>query len=79
MIVNHLKTKVFLKDIFGKLFAYQTIFLKTCKKTLFFEGIELMTSIRNNMKNCLMLMSDKILLLKRYVIEKVNDELKNIC
>ena len=31
------------------------------------------------MKNSLMLMSDKILLRKRSVIETVNDELKNIC
>ena len=31
------------------------------------------------MKNCLMEMSDKILLRKRAVIETVNDELKNIC
>ena len=31
------------------------------------------------MKNCLMQMSDKILLRKRAVIETVNDELKNIC
>ena len=31
------------------------------------------------MKNSLMLMSDKIMLRKRSVIETVNDELKNIC
>ncbi|MBS9766993.1 MAG: transposase [Flavobacteriaceae bacterium] len=33
----------------------------------------------NNMKNCLMTLSDKILLRKRSVIETVNDELKNMC
>ena len=31
------------------------------------------------MKNSLMLMSDKILLRKRSLIETINDELKNIC
>ncbi len=31
------------------------------------------------MRNCLMTISDKILLRKRSVIETVNDELKNIC
>ncbi len=31
------------------------------------------------MKNCLMTLSDKILLRKRSVIETVNDELKNMC
>ncbi|MDT0648113.1 transposase, partial [Zunongwangia sp. F260] len=35
--------------------------------------------IRNNMKNSLMTLSDKILLRKRSIIETVNDELKNIC
>ena len=49
------------------------------QKLLFVDGVELITSIRNNMKNSLMLMSDKILLRKRSVIETVNDELKNIC
>ena len=37
------------------------------------------TSIRNNMKNSLMDMNDKINLRKRSVIETVNDELKNMC
>jgi len=43
------------------------------------NDIHLITSIRNNMKNSLMTMSDKIMLRKRSVIETVNDELKNIC
>ena len=46
---------------------------------LFVDGIQLITSIKKNMKNCLMQMSDKILLRKRSIIETVNDELKNIC
>ncbi|WP_298956582.1 transposase, partial [uncultured Nonlabens sp.] len=41
--------------------------------------LHLITHIKNNMKNSLMTMSDKILLRKRSVIETVNDELKNIC
>jgi hypothetical protein len=40
---------------------------------IFVDGIQLITSIRNNMKNSLMTMSDKILLRKRSVIETVND------
>lgn len=43
------------------------------------DGTHLITSIRNNMKNSLMSIADKILLRKRSVIETVNDELKNIC
>ena len=34
--------------------------------------------VKNNMKNCLINVSDKILLRKRAVIESGNDELKNI-
>ena len=45
---------------------------------LFVDGIQLTTKVRNNMKNCLMSVSDKILIRKRAVIESVNDELKNM-
>lgn len=74
-----LKNEGFLKDIFGKLFADKGYISEKLQKLLFIDGIELITSIRNNMKNSLMQMSDKILLRKRSVIETVNDELKNIC
>jgi len=46
---------------------------------LFVDGVHLITNIKNNMKNSLMTVADKILLRKRSVIETVNDELKNIC
>ncbi len=46
---------------------------------LFIDEIQLITSIKNNMKNSLMTMSVKILLRKRSIIKTVNDELKNIC
>ncbi len=39
----------------------------------------MITNIRNNMKNVLMEMKDKIMIRKRSIIETVNDELKNIC
>jgi len=68
-----------LKDIFEKLCAYKGYISEKLHKLLFVDGIELITSIRNNMKNSFMLMSDKILLRKRSVIETVNDKLKNIC
>jgi hypothetical protein len=74
-----LKNEGFLKDIFGKLYADKGYISEKLNKLLFVDGIELITNIRNNMKNRLMLMSDKILLRKRSVIETVNDELKNIC
>ncbi|WP_293890431.1 IS982 family transposase [Flavobacterium sp.] len=74
-----LKNENFLKNIFGKLFADKGYISKELTKILFVDGIHLITSIRNNMKNSLMDMCDKINLRKRSVIETVNDELKNMC
>jgi len=42
------------------------------------QGIQLVTKLKSNMKNKLMLMSDKLLLRKRSIIETINDQLKNI-
>lgn len=74
-----LKNEGFLKAIFGKLFADKGYISEKLTNILFVNDIHLITSIRNNMKNSLMTMGDKITLRKRSVIETVNDELKNIC
>jgi len=74
-----LKNEKFLKAVFGKLFADKGYISEKLTNILFVNDIHLVTSIRNNMKNSLMTMSDKIMLRKRSVIETVNDELKNIC
>lgn len=74
-----LKSEGFLKAVFGKLFGDKGYISEELQKILFVDGIHLITNIRNNMKNSLMTMSDKILLRKRSIIETVNDELKNIC
>ena len=79
MIEPHLKQERFLDKIFGKLYADKGYVGKDLAKLLFVDGIHMITHIKNNMKNCLMTLSDKILLRKRSVIETVNDELKNIC
>ena len=42
------------------------------------RGLELITSLRKNMKTRLMLLADRILLRKRFIIETINDQLKNI-
>ncbi len=47
-------------------------------ENLFLNGIQLVTEVKNNMRNSLMSIADKILLRKRALIETVNDELKNI-
>jgi hypothetical protein len=41
------------------------------------QGVQLITGIKSNMKNLLMLLKDKLLLRKRYIIEPINDQLKN--
>ncbi len=46
--------------------------------SLWERGVQLITSVRRNMKNALMPLVDKILLRKRSLIETVNDQLKNI-
>lgn len=74
-----LKNKSFLDKIYGKLYADKGYIGKDLMQLLFDDGLHLITHIKNNMKNTLMTMSDKILLRKRSIIETVNDELKNIC
>lgn len=73
-----LKVKDFVKEIYGKLVGDKGYISKELFHELFTDGIQLITKVRNNMKNCLMSVSDKILIRKRAVIESVNDELKNI-
>lgn len=74
-----LKNKAFHDKIFGKLFADRGYISQNLFEQLFIDGIHLITKLRKNMKNSLMLLHDKITLKKRAIIETVNDELKNIC
>jgi len=74
-----IKQDNFLKKIFESLYADKGYLSKELAALLFDQGLHLMTGIRNNMKNVLMTMRDKILLRKRSVIETINDQLKNIC
>ena len=67
------------KRIFGKLFGDKGYISKDLFEQLFIDGVHLITKIKKNMKNNLMLLQDKIALRKRALIETVNDELKNIC
>ncbi len=68
-----------LARIYGKLFRDKGYISQSLFEKLFIDGIHLITKLRKNMKNSLMLISDKILLRKRALIESVCDELKNIC
>jgi Transposase DDE domain len=74
-----LKNKDFHKRIFGKLFGDKGYIGKDLFEQLFVDGVHLVTKIKKNMKNSLMLIQDKIALRKRSLVETVYDQLKNIC
>jgi hypothetical protein len=65
------------KRLFGKLFGDKGYLSQPLFATLLEQRIQLITAIRANMQNCLMLMSDKLRLRKRYTIETISDQLKN--
>lgn len=74
-----LKDPAFIKAFAGKLYAEKGYISAKLTNALFCDRIHLVTQIRNNMKNCLMELKDKILLRKCSIIETKNDELKNMC
>ena len=70
-----LKQGKFLENIKGKLCADKGYIGQALFENLFLNGIQLVTKVKNNMRNSLMSIADKILL---SLIETVNDGLKNI-
>ena len=68
---------VFAKELYGKVFADRGYIKQALFEELFDRGIHLVHGLRANMKNRLMFMWDKIMLRKRYIIECINDMLKN--
>jgi transposase len=67
------------KKLFGKLFGdkgYLSQALAHSLREMF--NIQLITKLRANMKNQLMILSDRILLRRRAIIETIIDQLKNI-
>lgn len=68
---------VLAKELYGKLFADRGYISPRLFDSLFDNGIHIVTGVRANMKNKLMSMWDKMLLRKRYIIETINDLLKN--
>ena len=66
------------KRLRGKLIGDRGYVSAPLTQLLFEQGLHLITKLRKNMKNQLMLMSDKLLLRKRAIIECIIDQLKNI-
>ena len=66
------------KGLWGKLFGDRGYISSKLFEELLLKNVQLITRLRNNMKNKLMNIKDKILLRKRAIIETINDQLKNI-
>lgn len=67
------------KELFGKIFADKGYISQALSSQLLKTfDIQLITKLRSNMKNRMMLLSDRLLLRKRAIIESVIDQLKNI-
>lgn len=66
------------KGLFGKLFGDKGYLSQALFEQLWQQGLQLITAVKANMKNRLMPLMDKLLLRKRYIIETINDQLKNL-
>jgi hypothetical protein len=64
------------KNITGLLFGDRGYISSKLFRELFARGLELITRVRENMKNVFMQLKEKLLLQKRGVIESVNELLK---
>jgi len=64
--------------VFGKLFGDKGYLSQPLFDQLWQRGIQLVTKLRSNMKNRLMLMADKLFLRQRSILETIIDQLKNI-
>ena len=69
--------EVLARRLYGKLFADKGYISQKLSEFLFEDGIQLITGIRVTMRNRLMPFYDKMMLRKRYIIETINDMLKN--
>jgi len=66
------------KNLTGKLYADKGYIGKKLSQTLKESDIDLVTTVRKNMKAKVISAFDRAMLSKRYIIETVNDQLKNI-
>ena len=62
----------------GKLIGDKGYISKKLFEDLFAGGIQLITRIKKNMKNCLMETADKLMLMKRSFIETIFSSLKSV-
>lgn len=67
-----------IQRLWGKLFGDKGYLSQPLTQQLRQRGIALITHLKSNMKNRLILLSDKLLLRKRSILETITDQLKNI-
>jgi hypothetical protein len=65
------------KGLHGKLFGDKGYISQKLFAQLWRQGLRLVTNVRRNMRNQLLPYWDKLLLRRRFIIETVNDHLKN--
>jgi Transposase DDE domain len=66
------------KDLIGKLFGDRGYLSKKLTDLLATQDVELITTLKKNMKPRIIAAFDKLILRKRSIIETINDQLKNI-
>lgn len=66
------------KGLTDKLYGDKGYLSKALEADLFDKGVTLITTIRKNMKAKAMSLWDRAMLSKRFIIETINDQLKNI-
>jgi hypothetical protein len=66
------------KDLIGKLFGDRGYISQKLTELLALQDIELITTLKKNMKPRVLAAFDKLMLRKRSIIETINDQLKNI-
>ena len=66
------------KGLFGKLFGDKGYLSQALFEQLWQQNLQLITALKAKMKNRLLPLMDKLLLRKRYIIETINDQLKNV-
>jgi len=67
------------QGLFGQLFADKGYIARWLTETLVEQGLQLITTLKKNMKPVLRADFDKAILRRRSLIETVFDELKNLC
>jgi len=67
------------EDLWGKLFGDRGYISQALFEQLWAKGLQLITKLKQRMRNKLMPIVDKFLLRKRALIESIGEQLKHVC